>query len=135
MRAHEVMDECGLERAENIATEWIAGIQQRLFSGTPAAAAFCVSKLACMLDTEMSHKFQHCGLRLPGHSFQVFRDGEPRICAYSLLTWMRLLDAPHGAAASGSDQQGRVFETPPTDGILAGQLTSPDAPVTLIHGG
>lgn len=106
MRVRMALDEHGFERAENINTEWNAGIQHRLFSDTPAGAAFYASTLACMLDAGVDYAFQYCGDRHPGLGLHGFRDGQPKICAYAFLAWKRLLDAPHRVAATGSDQQG-----------------------------
>ncbi len=105
-RVRKALDEYGFERAENINTEWNAGIQQRLFSNTPAGAAFYASTLACMLDAGLDHAFQYCGDRHPGLGLHDFRTGAPRICAYSFLAWKRLLAAPERVAATGSDQRG-----------------------------
>jgi len=106
MRVRRALDERGFEQAENINTEWNAGIQHRLFSDTPAGAAFYASTLACMLDAGVDHAFQYCGDRHPGLGLHGLRDGKPKICAYSLLAWKRLLGAPNRVAATGSDQQG-----------------------------
>ena len=59
-----------------------------------------------MLDAGMDYAFQYCGDRHPGLGLHGFRDGKPKICAYSFLAWKRLLDAPNRVAATGSDQQG-----------------------------
>jgi hypothetical protein len=106
LRVRKALDERGFERAENINTEWNAGIQQRLFSDTPAGAAFYASTLACMLDAGVDHAFQYCGDRHPGLGLHDLRDGRPKICAYSFLAWKRLLEAPERITASGSDQRG-----------------------------
>jgi hypothetical protein len=106
MRVRKALDEHGFERTENINTEWNAGIQHRLFSDTPAGAAFYASTLACLLDAGVDHAFQYCGDRHPGLGLHNRRDGDPKICAYSFLAWKRLLEAPDRVAATGSDQQG-----------------------------
>ncbi len=117
MRVRGALDEHGFEQAENINTEWNAGIQHRLFSDTPAGAAFYASTLACMLDAGVDHAFQYCGDRHPGLGLHGMGDGKPKISAYAFEAWKRLLDAPNRVAATGSDQQGyNIVAGKDTDG-------------------
>ena len=106
MRVRKALNEHGFKRAENINTEWNAGIQHRLFSDTPSGAAFYASTLACMLDAGVDYAFQYCGDRHPGLGLHGLSDGKPKICAYSFQAWKRLLDAADRVAAGGSDRRG-----------------------------
>ncbi len=106
MRVRKALDRYGFDKTENINTEWNAGIKDRLFSDTPAGAAFYASTLACMLDAGLAHAFQYCGDRHPGLGLHDLRTGEPKISAHAFAAWKRLLAAPVRIAATGSDQKG-----------------------------
>jgi xylan 1,4-beta-xylosidase len=106
MRIRKALDQYGFQNAENIVTEWNAGIQQRLFSDTPEGAAFYASTLACLLDAHVDRAFQYCGDRHPGLGLHDIRTGEPQICAYALAAWKQLLETPQRIEATGSDQRG-----------------------------
>lgn len=105
-RVRRALDAAGYRRAENIVTEWNAGIQQRLFSDTPRGAAFYASTLACLLDGGVDRAFQYCGDRHPGLGLHDLRTGEPQICAWALAAWKQLLETPERVAASGGDERG-----------------------------
>lgn len=105
-RIRRALDTAGFRQAENIVTEWNAGIQQRLFSHTPAGAAFYASTLACLLDAGVDHAFQYCGDRHPGLGLHDLRTGEPKISAFAFAAWKQLLETPERIAATGSDQHG-----------------------------
>lgn len=102
----KLLDEEGFVRAENILTEWNAGIQKRLFSDTPAGAAYYASTLACLLDAGVNRAFQYCGDLHPGLGLFERESGEPKICAYSFLLWKRLLETPIRCFADGGDDEG-----------------------------
>jgi len=105
-RIRRALDEAGFKPAENILTEWNAGIQQRLFSDTPKGAAFYASTLACLLDAGVDHAFQYCGDQHPGLGLHELRTGEPKICAYAFAAWKQLLETPVRLETTGSDDRG-----------------------------
>jgi hypothetical protein len=105
-RVRRALDRAGFTRAENIVTEWNAGIQQRLFSNTPRGAAFYASTLAGLLDAGVDRAFQYCGDRHPGLGLHDLRTGEPQICAWALAAWKQLLETPERLAATGGDDRG-----------------------------
>lgn len=105
-RVRRALDAAGFKRAENIVTEWNAGIQQRLFSDTPRGAAFYASTLACLLDAGVDRAFQYCGDRHPGLGLHDLRTGEPQISAWALAAWKQLLETPERLAATGGDDRG-----------------------------
>ncbi len=106
MRIRRTLDRHGFTKTANINTEWNAGIKDRLFSDTPAGAAFYASTLACMLDAGLLHAFQYCGDRHPGLGLHNLRTGELKISAHALAAWKRLLETPERVAATGSDRNG-----------------------------
>jgi hypothetical protein len=105
-RVRRALDAAGFRHAENIVTEWNAGIQQRLFSHTPAGAAFYASTLACLLDAGVDRAFQYCGDRHPGLGLHDVRSGEPIIAAHAFAAWKQLLETPERLAAGGGDERG-----------------------------
>ncbi|MBI5693317.1 MAG: hypothetical protein HZC55_24830 [Verrucomicrobia bacterium] len=105
-RVRRALDATGYPRAENIVTEWNAGIQQRLFSHTPRGAAFYASTLACLLEAGIDRAFQYCGDRHPGLGLHDLRTGEPQISAWSFAAWKQLLETPERLAATGGDDRG-----------------------------
>lgn len=105
-RIRKALDSNGFAKAENINTEWNAGISRRLFSHTPAGAAFYASTLACFLDGGVGRVFQYCGDRHPGLGLHDVRTGRLQTCAYAFAAWKRLLQAPRRIAAVGGDQRG-----------------------------
>jgi hypothetical protein len=106
LRVRKALDQHGFPNAENIITEWNAGIQQTLFSETPEGAAFYASTLACLMDANIQRAFQYRGDRQPGLGLHDFRTGEPKICADAFVAWKRLLETPRRLVTSGSDQRG-----------------------------
>jgi len=105
-RIRKALDSNGYTKAENINTEWNAGIKHRLFSNTPAGAAFYASTLACFLDGGLSRAFQYCGDRHPGLGLHDIRTGRPVTAAGAFTAWKRLLQTPRRLSATGSDQRG-----------------------------
>lgn len=102
----QTLDKYGFTNAENICTEWNAGINDFLFSGTPSGAAFYASSLACMLDGGVTRAFQYCGDRHPGLGLHDLQTGEPKISAWAFAAWKHLLETPNRLAATGSDERG-----------------------------
>ncbi len=105
-RIRRALDQHGFRETENIQTEWNAGISRRLFSDTPAGAAFYASVLANLLDADVAHAFQYCGDSHPGLGLHEFRSNRPKICAFAFAAWKRLLATPVRVAAEGSDRRG-----------------------------
>jgi hypothetical protein len=105
-RVRGALDAAGFGQAENILTEWNAGIQETLFSDTPAGAAFYASTLACLLDAGVDRAFQYCGDQHPGLGLHDLRTGDVKICGYAFTAWKRLMETPDRVAAEGGDAQG-----------------------------
>jgi len=105
-RIRHALDDAGFPHAENINTEWNAGIQRGLFSHTPSGAAFYASVLANLLDADVDHAFQYCGDQHPGLGLHEMRSGAPKICAYAFAAWKQLLETPERLEATGSDHHG-----------------------------
>jgi hypothetical protein len=130
-RIRRALDAAGFTQAENINTEWNAGIQQRLFSDTPRGAAFYASTLACLLDAGLDRAFQYCGDQHPGLGLHELRTGEPKICAFAFAAWKRLLETPERLAATGGDERGyNVVAAKSADNrrvqVLISDFQSPD---------
>jgi len=102
----KALDEAGFKEAENICTEWNAGIGPALFSDTAAGASFYASALAYMLDGGADRAFQYCGDRHPGLGLHGMDTGELKPCAYAFAAWKGLLEAPQRLAAEGTDEKG-----------------------------
>ena len=105
-RVRKALDGCGFTEAENFCTEWNAGIKDRLFSGTPAGAAYYASSLVCMLDGGVDRAFQYCGDMHPGLGLFDRPSGKPKICAWAFAAWKEMLETPDRLAATGTDQAG-----------------------------
>jgi len=105
-RVRKALDDNGFAKAENILTEWNAGIQQRLFSDSPEGVAFYASTLACLLEAGVDRAFQYCGDRHPGLGLHDLRTGEAKICGDVFVAWKQLLDTPERLSAEGSDDRG-----------------------------
>lgn len=105
-RVRAALDTNGFARAENIVTEWNAGIQHRLFSDTPAGAAYYASSLAAMLDAGVARAFQYCGDLHPGLGLFDPETRRPKICASAFAAWTRLMETPLRVGATGGDEQG-----------------------------
>jgi hypothetical protein len=105
-RVRKALDEAGFTEAENICTEWNAGIKHRLISHTPAGAPFYASALAAMLDGGVDRAFQYCGDMHPGLGLFERPSGEPKPCAYAFEAWKHLCETPRRLAATGSDRKG-----------------------------
>jgi len=106
VRVRKALDRSGFANAENICDEWNAGIRHRLFSHTPAGAAFYASTLASMLDGGVDHAFQYCADLHPGLGLHERATGRLKISAYAFAAWKRLLETPVRVAAAGGDDRG-----------------------------
>jgi hypothetical protein len=105
-RIRTALEAQGFTHAENILSEWNAGIQQRLFSSTPRGAAFYASTLVNLLDSGVARAFQYCGDQHPGLGLHERDTAEPKICADAFVAWRRLLETPQRLAATGTDERG-----------------------------
>lgn len=105
-RVRKVLDDNGFAGAEAMCTEWNAGIKDRIFSHTPAGAAFYASTLTAMLDGGTDRAFQYCGDNHPGLGLFERTTNEPKICAYALAAWKAMLETPHRLVATGADKGG-----------------------------
>lgn len=100
------LDASGFNQAENIVTEWNAGIHHHLFSDTQRGAAFYASTLACLLDAGVEHAFQYCGDLHPGLGLHEMGSGRPKISALAFAAWKQLLETPERLEAAGGDELG-----------------------------
>ncbi|MDP6636333.1 MAG: hypothetical protein QGG42_15640 [Phycisphaerae bacterium] len=105
-KVRKALTRYGYKNAESIVTEWNAGINDNVFSDTPAGVAYYASSLMNMLDGGVTRAYLYVGDNHPMLGLHGHETGLPVRATQSLIAWKRMLETPLRLAAIGSDKKG-----------------------------